>query len=73
MSHQQEPREQEGAYAAVPDPSASSLFPAYAVTSSQQAAGWLQNASFIAMPAASKPAEGSTDQEARSKSRSLHI
>ena len=45
----------------------STLFPAYADTGSQQAAGWLQNASFPAMPASSQPSTSSIDQEARSE------
>ena len=46
---------------------AAGLFPAYAGASGPQAAGWLQNASFPAMPAQPKAAPGTEEQEARSK------
>lgn len=51
----------------VPQGSAASLFPAYAGASGPRAAGWLQNASFPAMPAQPKAASGTEEQEARSK------
>ena len=51
----------------VPQGSAASLFPAYAGASGPHAAGWLQNASFPAMPAQSKAAPGTEEREARSK------
>lgn len=51
----------------VAHPTPATLFPAYASTEGQQAAGWLQNASFRAMPASSQPNTSTTDQEARSK------
>ncbi len=43
-----------------------SLFPAYAGTAGQHAAGWLQNASFPAMAPPLKPAPSADDLEARS-------
>jgi len=51
----------------LPQGLAASLFPAYADASGLHAAGWLQNASFPAMPAQPKTAPGTEEQEARSK------
>ena len=48
------------------NPAPSSLFPAYAAASGQQATGWLQNASFPAMSAPTQPEVGTADQAARS-------
>ncbi len=50
-----------------PQGSAASLFPAYAGASGPHAAGWLQNASFPAMPAQPKAPPGTEEQEAKSK------
>ena len=50
-----------------PQASAASLFPADAGASGPHAAGWLQNASFPAMPGQPKAAPGTEEQEARSK------
>ncbi|DBB14987.1 hypothetical protein WJX82_009217 [Trebouxia sp. C0006] len=49
----------------VPQGPAAGLFPAYAGASGPHAAGWLQNASFPAMPAQPKAAPGTEEQEAR--------
>lgn len=49
------------------NPAPSSLFPAYAAPGMQQATGWLQNASFPAMPATKQTEAGTADQAARSK------
>ncbi len=51
----------------VPQGPAAGLFPAYAGASGPHAAGWLQNASFPAMPAQPKAAPGTEEQEARSR------
>ena len=53
--------------ASVANAAPSSLFPAYAAASGQQATGWLQNASFPAMSAPKQPEAGTADQAARSK------
>ena len=53
--------------ASLANPAPSSLFPAYAAASGQQATGWLQNASFPAMSALKQPEVGSAGQAARSK------
>ena len=57
----------------VPQGPAASLFPAYAGASGVHAAGWLQNASFPAMPAQPKAAPGTEEQEARSKLMQDHF
>ena len=48
------------------NPAPSSLFPAYAAASGQQATGWLQNASFPVMSAPKQTEAGTADQAARS-------
>ena len=73
MSHVQDHKatvdriEDQNDSASFANPAPSSLFPAYAAASGQQATGWLQNASFRAMSAPKQPEIGTADQDARSK------
>lgn len=54
-------------FTAAADAATSSLFPAYAGATGQQAPGWLQNVSFPGMAAQSKPAASVENQETRSE------